>query len=81
MKAVQTWKDANVKKVQSELQLLMWQAEQNLQDDKCRPDSKIIRIISADEETEEQLQKVVGGDCEQIDYTAAVERLRMAKED
>ncbi|MCX4341407.1 MAG: Mu transposase C-terminal domain-containing protein [Lachnospiraceae bacterium] len=81
MKAVQTWKDANVKKVHNELQLLMWQAEQNLQDDKCRPDPKIIRIISADEEAEEHLQKVVGGDCEQIDYTAAVERLRMAKEE
>lgn len=81
MRAVQTWKDANVKKVMNELELLMWQAEQNLSEDACRPDPKIIRIRSADEETGARLQKAVGGESEQIDYTAAVERLRRARED
>lgn len=79
-RAVQDWVDVNVNKSFDELDLIMWQAERNLKDDECRPDPKIIRIKSADEEAEGQLQKVVGGDCEQIDYTAAVERLRVAKE-
>lgn len=80
MRAVQTWKDANVRKAYSELDLLMWQAERNLEEEDYRPDPKIIRIQSADEKTEELIQRVVGGDSEAIDYTAAVERLRRARE-
>lgn len=81
MRAVQTWKDVNVKKAMNELELLMWQAEQNLSEDACRLDPKIIRIRSADEEAKEQMARVSGDSYEQIDYTAAVERLRRAREE
>lgn len=82
MRAVQNWKDANVKKVHNELQLLMWQAEQNLKDDACRPDPKIVEIHALDKKAVEQLPKAVGyGDDEPIDYTLAVERLRDVQED
>lgn len=81
MRAVQTWKDANVKKVMNELELLMWQAEQNLSEDTGRPDPKIIRIRSADEEPETYMKKASGEDGGQIDYTVAVERLRKAREE
>ncbi|MCM1121808.1 MAG: Mu transposase C-terminal domain-containing protein [Eubacterium sp.] len=81
MRAVQTWKDANVRKPMNELELLMWQAERNMEGDTHRLDPKIIRIQSADEVTETQLQKAVGGGYEQIDYTAAVERLKKAREE
>lgn len=80
MRAVQTWKDANVRKAYSELDILMWQAERNLEEEDYRPDPKIIRIQSADEKTEEMMQRAVGDDSEAIDYTAAVERLRRARE-
>ncbi len=81
MRAVQTWKDANVKKAMNELELLMWQAEQNLSEDDHRPDPKIIRIRSVDEEAKEQMARVSGDSYEQIDYTVAVERLRKASEE
>ena len=81
MRAVQSWKDANVKKAMSELEIMMWQAEQNLADDDHRLDPKIIRIRSADEEANEQMAKASGDDYEQIDYTMAVERLRKAREE
>jgi len=80
MRAVQTWKEENVKKPMSELEILMWQAEQNLLGDDTRPDPKIVKIWSAEEEKERQ--KASGGSYEEmIDYTAAVERLKKARED
>lgn len=80
MKTAQAWIDINVQKPMNELQLLMWQAENNVQKDGCRPDPKIVHILSVDEKTEQQIQRAAGGESEQIDYTAAVERLRKAKE-
>ena len=59
----------------------MWQAEQNLSEDIGRPDPKIIRIRVVDEEAKEQMARVSGDSYEQIDYTAAVERLRRAREE
>ncbi len=79
-RAVQTWVEENVKKPMSELELLIWQAEQNLQGDDCRPDPKVVHILSVDEKTEKQMQKAAGGESDPIDYTAAVERLRKVKE-
>ncbi len=79
-RAVQTWTEENVRKPMSELELLIWQAEQNLQGDDCRPDPKVVHILSADEKTEKQMQKAAGGEADPIDYTAAVERLRKVKE-
>lgn len=81
MRTVQAWIDVNVKKAYNELELLMWQAERNLEEGDCRPDAKIIRIQSVDEETEEQTRRAVGDDSDPIDYTIAVERLRRAKDD
>lgn len=80
MKTAQAWIDINVQKPMNELQLLMWQAENNLQDDSCRLDPKVVHILSVDEKTEQQMQKAVGGESDPIDYTAAVERLRKVKE-
>lgn len=81
MQTAQEWKKVNVKKFMSELDLLMWQAEQNLLEDDHRPDPKIIRIRSTDEEEKGQMARVSGDSYEQIDYTAAVERLRRAREE
>ena len=80
MNAVKTWTEANVRKPMNELELLMWQAERNLEEDVHQINPKIIRIQSADEETEMQMQRAAGESHEQIDYTAAVERLKRAKE-
>ena len=81
MKTAQEWRDLNVKKSMSELDLLIWQAERNLEEDSHKLDPKIIRIQSADEVTESQMQRAVGDGYEQIDYTAAVERIRKAREE
>lgn len=80
LKAVKQINKQHNKKVMKELDLLMWQAEQNLLGDDTRPDPKIVKIRSADEEKERQ--KASGGSYEEmIDYTAAVERLKKARED
>ncbi len=81
MKAVKTWKEQHVKQVHNELELLMWQAEQNTKDDLIRPNPKIVQIMSSDEETERELAKASGESCETIDYTKALERLREAREE
>lgn len=80
MKAVKTWKDQHVRQAHDELELLMWQAEQNLADDTSRPNPKVIRIVTADEEAERGLARAAGEPGETIDYTAALERIRQAKE-
>ena len=79
-KAVQNWKDMHVKKMHNEMELLMWQAERNLQEDTDRPNPKIIRLVSADEETERELSRAAGCERGTIDYTDALMRLREAKE-
>lgn len=81
MRTAQDWKNLNVKKAMSELELLVWQAERNIEEDRHKPDPKIIRIQSADETTEMQMQRAAGDGYEQIDYTAAVERLKKAREE
>ncbi|MCM1192692.1 MAG: Mu transposase C-terminal domain-containing protein [Acetatifactor muris] len=81
MKAVKTWKEQHVKQAHDELELLMWQAEQNMAEDRIRPNPKIVRIVTADEETERGLARAAGGAGETIDYTAALERLKQAKEE
>ena len=59
----------------------MWQAEQNIKEDGCRPDPNIVEIHALDKKAVEQLPKAVGyGDDEPVDYTLAVERLRDAQE-
>lgn len=80
MKTAQAWIDVNVRKPMNELELLMWQAEHNLQEDSCRLDPKIVHILSVDEKTEQQIQRAAGGESDPIDYTVAVERLRKVKE-
>lgn len=81
MRAVQAWKDMNVKKPMSELELLMWQAENNMSGDASRPDPRLVRIHALDEKAVGQMPKVAGfGGDEPIDYTEAVERLRDAQE-
>lgn len=81
MRVTQEWIEENVKKPMSELEILMWQAEQNLLGDDTRPNPRVVKIWSADEETEAQMQKAAGGSYEPIDYTSAVERLKKAKEE
>lgn len=80
VKAVKDWKEQHVRQARDELELLMWQAEQNIQEDKERLNPKIIRIISADEKTEREMARAAGEVNETIDYTQALERLRLAKE-
>ncbi len=80
MKAVKTWKEQNVKKAMNELELMVWQAEQNLLEDGVRPDPKVIRIVTADGETERGLARAAGEASDTIDYTKALERIRQAKE-
>lgn len=79
-KTVREWKEQHVKQAHDELELLMWQAEQNQQEDAVRPDPKIIRIISADEKAEREIARAAGEVGETIDYTQALERIRLAKE-
>lgn len=80
-RAVQDWVDVNVNKSLDELDLIMWQAEQNIKEDGCRPDPNIVEIHALDKKAVEQLPKAVGyGDDEPVDYTLAVERLRDAQE-
>lgn len=77
-RAVKDWQEHNVKRAKNELELLMWQAEQNLAAGGDKPDAKVIEFKMA---AEESLAKAAGGEAaEQIDYTAAVERLRSVKE-
>lgn len=80
MKTAQAWIDVNVRKPMNELELLMWQAEHNLQEDSYRLDPKVVHILSVDEKTEQQIQRAAGGESDPIDYTVAVERLRKVKE-
>lgn len=80
VKAVKDWKEQHVRQAHDELELLMWQAEQNIQEDKERLNPKIIRIISADEKTEREMARAAGEVNETIDYTQALERLRLSKE-
>ena len=80
MQAVKAWKEQNVKKAMSELELMVWQAEQNLAEDMERPDPKVVRIVTADEEAERGLARAAGESYETIDYTKALERIRQAKE-
>lgn len=81
MRAVKTWKEQHVKQAHDELELMMWQAEQNMSGEGSRPNPKIIRIVTADEETERELARAAGEPGETIDYTAALERLKQAKEE
>lgn len=79
MKTAQAWIDVNVKKPMSELQLLMWQAEHNLKEDSCRPDPKVVHILSADEKTGTQMRKAAGGDGAEIyDLSKSIENLKKA---
>ncbi len=80
LKAVQTWKDMNVKKMHNELELLMWQAEKNMELDDCKPNPKVIRMVSVDEESVQELSRAAGFETDTIDYTAAVQRLKEVKE-
>ena len=81
MKAVKTWKEQHVKQAHNELELMIWQAEQNMESDTVRPNPKIVRIVTADEETERSLARAAGEAGDTIDYTSALERLRAAREE
>ena len=80
-RTVQDWVDVNVNKSFDELDLIMWQAERNKEEDGCMPNPKIVEIHALDKKAAEQLPKAAGfGDDEPIDYTMAVERLRDVQE-
>ena len=77
-RTVKEWKEQNVKQAQNELELLMWEAEQNQEEGGEQPNAKIIELKQAQEK---RLAQAVGGEqAESIDYTDAVRRLREAKE-
>lgn len=81
MKAVQTWKDLNVKKTHNELELMMWQAEMNMELDPESQNPKIIRFVMDEEEAAHELSVAAGlENNDTIDYTMAVKRLKEAKE-
>lgn len=67
-----------MKQAQNELELLMWEAEQNQEEGGEQPNAKIIELKQAQEKR--LAQAVGGGQAESIDYTDAVRRLREAKE-
>ena len=77
-RTVKEWKEQNVKQAQNELELLMWEAEQNQEEGGEQPNAKIIELKQAQEKR--LAQAVGGGQAESIDYTDAVRRLREAKE-
>ncbi len=81
MRAVKTWKEQHVKQAHNELELMIWQAEQNLEEGGDRPNPKIVRIVTANEQTEKELARAAGELGETIDYTAALERLKQVKEE
>ena len=70
-----------MKQAHNELELMIWQAEQNMESDTVRPNPKIVRIVTADEETERSLARAAGEAGDTIDYTSALERLRAAREE
>lgn len=81
-KAVKTWVDHNVMKAHDELELMMWQAEQNLEEGGSRPSAKIIiPICKEEEEWSNRMAKVVGGTCETIDYTEALQNLKAVRKE
>lgn len=82
MRAVKDWKEASVKQAHNELQLMMWQAEQNMAEGGCKPEPKITYLHCADEETEREMAKAAGMEnADMIDYTQALERIKAAREE
>lgn len=82
LKAVKLMQKQHEEKVMSELDLLMWQAEQNKLLDGVRPNPKVVQLFAIDEETGETLKRAAGdnGSADLIDLTDAIEALRKAKE-
>lgn len=82
MKAVKLMQKQHEKKVMSELELMAWQAENNLLLDGKGADPKIVKPHFAREIVEVSYQKAAGedGNTGMIDMTEAIERIRKAKE-
>lgn len=82
MKAVKLMKKQHEKKVMSELELMAWQAEQNLLLDDVKPNPKILQLHQEKEIVEVDLRKAAGneGSADVVDMTEAIERLRKAQE-
>lgn len=82
MKAVKLMQKQHEKKVMSELDLMVWQAEHNLLLDGKGADPKIVKPHFAREIVEVSYQKAAGetGNTGMIDMTEAIERIRKAKE-
>lgn len=83
MRAVKDWAALNVKKAHNELELMMWQAEQNLAEGGEKPAPKVIRIHREGGEEDAGLAKAagMGGTDNMIDYTEALGRFRAAREE
>lgn len=67
-----------MKQAQNELQMMMWEAEKNLEEGGEKLVTKIIELKQAQEKR--LAQAAGGGQAESIDYTDAVRRLREVKE-
>lgn len=82
MKAVKLMKKQHEKKVMSELELMAWQAEQNLLLDDVKPNPKILQLHQEKEIVEVDLRKAAGNEdsADVVDMTEAIERLRKAQE-
>lgn len=82
LKAVKLLQKQHEEKVMSELDLLMWQAEQNRLMDNVQPNPKVVQLFAIDERMEEPRQRAVGdnGSGDMIDLTDAIEALRKARE-
>lgn len=81
LKAVKLIRKQHEKKVMSELELMMYAAEQNEVLDDTKPDPKRYRIHSLDEEEAESIPLAVGGNGAEIyDLSASIKNLREAKE-
>lgn len=82
MKAVKLMKKQHEKKVMSELELMAWQAEQNLLLDDVKPNPKILQLHQEKEIVEAGIRKAAGneGSADVVDMTEAIERLRKAQE-
>lgn len=82
LKAVKLIKRQHEKKVMSELELMLYAAEQNELLDEDRPDPKMYRIHSLDEEEAEYMPRAVGGNGAEIyDLSRSIENLKKAKGD
>lgn len=81
-RAVKDWAAQHVKQAHNELELLMWQAEQNIAADQTKASPKITYIHQLDEDAEKGLARAAGFEtAPMLDFTEGIRRLKEAAEE